>query len=445
MHRTAAQTVAACKRLTHRVLATLICGILFSTFSFADDAVPADPSPQWWKGNLHTHSLWSDGNDFPEMISEWYRTHDYNFLAMTDHNTLAKGARWMKASEINKRSTRAIKKYHARFGDGWIETRVAKLAGAATDGAPDDSQTETEYRLKPFNEYRSLVEERGKFILLQGEEISDSVGGLPLHINASNIDKAIMPLGGETIATAMEANLRAVESQAEQLGREMLVHVNHPNFGYAVTAADLAKVVSERFFEVYNGHPAVNQDGDDEHISIEKMWDVANAIRLQQYNAPPLMGIATDDSHHYHGGEASPGRGWVVVHANYLTPESLIRAMKRGDFYASTGVQLSKVDFDDSKRTLRIEIVAEPGVTYETRFIGTKIADTESKEPDPALAGVTFATRNGAVVEYEMADKELYVRAKIVSNRQHPNPPVGEQFESAWSQPVGWTATEAKR
>lgn len=22
----------------------------------------------WFKGNTHTHSLWSDGNDFPEMI-----------------------------------------------------------------------------------------------------------------------------------------------------------------------------------------------------------------------------------------------------------------------------------------------------------------------------------------------------------------------------------------
>src|SRR4051794_14253426 len=25
------------------------------------------PSPRWLKGNLHTHSFWSDGDDFPEM------------------------------------------------------------------------------------------------------------------------------------------------------------------------------------------------------------------------------------------------------------------------------------------------------------------------------------------------------------------------------------------
>ena len=24
-----------------------------------------DPDRKWFKGNLHTHTLWSDGNDFP--------------------------------------------------------------------------------------------------------------------------------------------------------------------------------------------------------------------------------------------------------------------------------------------------------------------------------------------------------------------------------------------
>src|SRR4051794_5106800 len=51
-----------------------------------DDVIPSRPAPRWWKGNLHTHTLWSDGDDFPEMVAEWYRTHDYNFLALSDHN-----------------------------------------------------------------------------------------------------------------------------------------------------------------------------------------------------------------------------------------------------------------------------------------------------------------------------------------------------------------------
>ena len=50
---------------------------------------------RWYKGNLHTHSLWSDGNDFPEMIVDWYATRDYDFLAISDHNTLNEDEKWV--------------------------------------------------------------------------------------------------------------------------------------------------------------------------------------------------------------------------------------------------------------------------------------------------------------------------------------------------------------
>ena len=50
---------------------------------------------QWYKGNLHTHSYWSDGDEFPEMIMDWYKNRDYNFVALTDHNILAEGEKWI--------------------------------------------------------------------------------------------------------------------------------------------------------------------------------------------------------------------------------------------------------------------------------------------------------------------------------------------------------------
>ena len=45
---------------------------------------------RWWRGNLHTHSFWSDGDDFPENVAKWYKDNDYNFLAFTDHNIVHK-------------------------------------------------------------------------------------------------------------------------------------------------------------------------------------------------------------------------------------------------------------------------------------------------------------------------------------------------------------------
>lgn len=54
---------------------------------------------QWYKENLHAHSYWRDGHEFPEMIMDWYKTNDYNFTVLSDHNVLAEGDKWITISE----------------------------------------------------------------------------------------------------------------------------------------------------------------------------------------------------------------------------------------------------------------------------------------------------------------------------------------------------------
>ena len=84
-----------------------------------------EPTARWWKGNLHTHSLWSDGNDFPEMISDWYRQKGYHFLAISDHNTLQSGQKWMEVEKVQSRSHgQAFEKYLSRFGKSWVQKNM---------------------------------------------------------------------------------------------------------------------------------------------------------------------------------------------------------------------------------------------------------------------------------------------------------------------------------
>ncbi|WP_156040628.1 CehA/McbA family metallohydrolase [Chondromyces apiculatus] len=45
------------------------------------------------RGNLHTHSARTDGDSPAQVVIDWYRTHGYQFLALTDHNTYLDGAR----------------------------------------------------------------------------------------------------------------------------------------------------------------------------------------------------------------------------------------------------------------------------------------------------------------------------------------------------------------
>jgi hypothetical protein len=442
-----------------RILALLVL-LTIPSLVRAADPIPADAPLRWWKGNLHTHTLWSDGNDFPDMVAEWYRDRGYNFLGLSDHNILSQGQKWVPLVGPNARPDIkvAYEKYLKRFGPNWVETR-----GKGEHGP-------LEVRLKPLGEFRSLVDERGTFTMIQSEELSGRFAitgpdgkpeNLPIHINATNILEMIKPVEGSSVADTIEKNFKQINDQAERTGQTILPHLNHPNFHYAVSAEDIAAVVSDHFFEVFNGHPGVNQLGNEDHATIEKIWDIANTIRIAKLNAPPLYGLGTDDSHHYHtdGAKRSmPGRAWVMVRSRYLTPESLIRAMQAGDFYASTGVTLNHVHYDAATKTVAIDVKAEDGVTYSTAFVGTPVKhdlsstpmlDKEGKPVPHTTAkyrdeiGKTFKTVEGSKPTYTLTGEELYVRAIITSSKPHPRPTLEGQTEQAWTQPVGWTLKSA--
>ena len=44
----------------------------------------------WLKGNLHTHTLESDGDSAPQEVAVWYRDHGYDFLFLTDHDKITR-------------------------------------------------------------------------------------------------------------------------------------------------------------------------------------------------------------------------------------------------------------------------------------------------------------------------------------------------------------------
>ncbi len=396
---------------------------------------------KWFKGNTHTHSLWSDGNDFPEMITDWYKENGYDFLAISDHNVLQAKEVWMGVDAIEKRrkalGKTTLEKYRARFGDEWVTTREK-------DGL-------TEVRLKKLEEYRPKFEEQDKFLLVQAEEISASIGSVPIHMNAVNLCEEIKPVKDlGSIPEVMRANLRLVNEQSQRLGVPMFTHINHPNFRWALSAEDLASVLEENFWEIYNGHPGINWEGDETRVGHEKMWDIANTLRIAKFKAPPLYGVGTDDSHRYHGEDNGPGRGWVMVRAAKLDADEIVKAMKAGDFYASSGVTLEDVSFEGG--TLHIRIRGEPGVTYSTQIRGTlRGYDAATREapmvkgdlhPQRLLysddVGKTLATTSGTEVTWKPSGEELYFRAVITSSKPSDQPSFAGQTETAWTQPIGW-------
>ncbi|MBI2537556.1 MAG: histidinol-phosphatase [Gemmatimonadetes bacterium] len=351
--------------------------------------VACGPSPEWYKGNLHTHSYWSDGDQFPEVILLGYRDRGYDFVALSDHNVLAQTERWVTVGAIPNGEA-SLAEYRGLFGEEWVETRQNEAG-------------RLEVRLKRFDEYAGRVGEPGRFLVLQGEEITDRFESRPLHLNATNVAGFIPPQGGTSVADVLQRNIAAVLEQRRATEQPMFPHVNHPNFGWAVTAEDLMDLDGERFFEVYNGHPLVHNAGDSLHP-------------------------------------------WVMVRATALAPEAIVAAMEAGEFYASTGVVLADIEWSESGVALRI--AGEPGVTYLTEFVGTRAGfDREVREvPDvgglpvtrrySADIGTVLAEVPGLNPAYAFTGDEIYVRARVRSSQPVDHPVHAGEVQMAWVQPV---------
>lgn len=304
-------------------------------------------------------------------------------------------------------------KYVERFGTEWVTSKI------------DSGRTLV--KLKTYPEYKKLMEDK-TFLVIPAEEISDKFEGKPIHLGGINLQTLIPPQHGTSVVETMQRNVDAVLKQRQETGVPMFPHINHPNFHYAISAQDMIELHGERFFEVYNGHPLVYNEGDSAHIGIEQMWDLINIAYFEK-NQPLLLGLGTDDTHNYHQfgpGFSNSGRGWVMVRASSLDPHALIDAMERGDFYASSGVTLNQVKA--SKNEISLDIKSEQGVKYIIEFIGG-IKGSERTAILKRIAGTSG--------KFKITSQHTFVRARVISSKAKPNSPYNDgEFEMAWTQPI---------
>ena len=242
-------------------------------------------------------------------------------------------------------------------------------------------------------------------LMIPGEEISANIkgGAIPIHINGVGLSRVVEPIDAGEIVPTIQANVNAIR----QAGG--IPSINHPNYKWAFDHTHLRLVDGLSLFEVFNGHPATNVYGGPGKFSTEEIWDgVLSAGKV-------VFGVATDDSHNYHDftpAKSNPGRGWVAVRAQELTRDAIVAGLEMGDFYASTGVNLS--DLVASPERVRLEIDPGPYQLYSTRwrFVGK--------------GGELLADVAGVSAEYEPSGDEGYVRAVVTSSGN----------TKAWTQPV---------
>ncbi|NLT37105.1 MAG: PHP domain-containing protein [Methanomassiliicoccus sp.] len=159
-----------------------------------------------------------------------------------------------------------------------------------------------------------------------------------------------------------------------------IVTLNHPAYyKYAYEDEVMAELTNYTCLEIANGY----------YVSMTTIewWDDALT------SGKTIWGLAADDAH----GVSDYDKGWIVVRTSEdLTTDSIIDAIKRGSFYASTGAIIDDVVVAGSNIT-----VSTPGAD-NIRFFGSE--------------GKLLAAFNGSQATYHFNGTEGYVRAVVGAN-----------------------------
>lgn len=328
--------------------------LAFALFAAVAETLPTHVASaqtgHWFRGNTHTHTLQSDGDSPPDSIARWYRDHGYNFLFITDHEKLTDPA-----------------PLNARFG------------------AP------------------------GKYLLIQGQEVTQRVADSThadkirqAHVNSLGASRLVMPIGTKGLATGITMREGYATNVAAIRAAGGLPQINHPNFRWSVRLSDLTELPDSLLLEVMNAHTGVNNDGDAAAgaPSTEALWDSLLT------RGKVVFAVGDDDAHSFRPTDADayeltrPGRSWIVVRADTLTAPAILGGIRRGDFYASTGVMFK--DFVANTKEIRITIQPVYDARYRTEFIGKN--------------GIVLATVNGLEATYTILGTEGYVRARVTDS-----------------------------
>ncbi len=315
-------------------LAIAFCGCDARPQRAAPQPAPTSSSPAtaavvrapagWLKGQLHAHTGRSaDSATDPAEAAAWYAARGYDFVVFTDHNVVTETA----------------------SPPGLIVLRGVELTQnlRTCDPPPDPGE-------------RCLLHATALFVRPDPDPIAfdPGEGRSRLDLYARAVDRGIA-LGG-------------------------LVQLDHPNFHHGADASLIVALARRgvTLVEVENRAVDSGNDGDATHPSTEAMWDAALARGAR------VFGTATDDAHHYgdadrvraRGGTAYTGdRGFVMVRAE-RSPEAIRAAIATGDFYASRGLVLDRVDLGrdaiaiDARRgsaAVTFELVADGRVVEVAR------------------------------------------------------------------------------
>ena len=249
----------------------------------------------FYKSNLHIHTIFSDGGFTLEQVKEEYMKRGYSIVAFTDHDV------FVPHQELTDENFLAINSVEVH----------SHQAG----------QTNFEY-MKSWH----------------------------LNLYAKTPDITLCPVCDPRWVNAKD--MKHVDEAHSQVRFERVHTVESIN-------NLIAKANEANFLVCYN-HPIWSMHDFSDYIGLEGLWGIevyntGSATEGYLDTADPMLNlcrrgkmvapVASDDAHSLHHSFG----GWTMVKAEKLEYVTVMQAYERGDFYASTGVEIYELYVEDGK------------------------------------------------------------------------------------------------
>ena len=299
-----------------------------------DKIILLSPEKHYYKVNLHTHSVLSDGKLTPEEVKSEYKARGYSAVALTDHSLMSV-------------------QQHLNDEDFIFLTGVeVNIPNAENKGKT--------YHL-------NLISKDPQLLWVPVHD-PDMLEHMPAHFEKCKCDE--MPLDYTV------ENVNSVIKRANEMG--CLVIYNHPEW-------------SLQFHEEYAGLEGLwGMEYRNSSCAYGYGLDTANEQvfreMLQKNNR--LVPVMADDMHKIVNprGYETLGKSWTMVAADELSYDAIMDGLERRELYSSCGPEIHSIVLDGTNLTVTCSPAASIQCIAQHRR-GSKICFAEDRK---TLTEATF-------------------------------------------------------
>ena len=317
---------------------------------------------KFYKANLHSHSIFSDGKLTPAQMKELYQQHGYSIIAFTDHDI------FLPHQELTDENFVAINGYEVAINnnyDGFV----------TDDNKPDIKKCHLCFLAEDPENVKQVCWHREKYLRWNTPKYKHLV---QFDENEPDFEREYSP-----------ECINKMISIAKENG--FFVTYNHPTWSledyHQYTAYEGMDAM-----EIFNYASFVSGNSEENERVYEDMLRAGKKIYC----------IAADDNHNKfeegHPRHNSFG-GFIMLKADKLDYKTVIQSLKNGDFYASTGALIDELYIEDGKLVVCLPKPARVNFASSSRHGRAVIA-----EPGETV------TR----AEFPLSPNDTFFRVKVV-------------------------------